>query len=47
MSATFGILFELLFSGAALAFGIWQLIAVRRAIRADARRTRDADPPGS
>ena len=38
MTSTFGILFELLFSGAALAFGVWQLIAVRRAQRADARR---------
>lgn len=38
MSSSFGILFELLFSGAALAFGAWQLISVRRAQREDARR---------
>lgn len=38
MSFSFGILFELLFSGAALAFGVWQLISVRRAQREDARR---------
>ncbi|WP_200340692.1 hypothetical protein [Rhodovibrio sodomensis] len=42
MSSTFGILFELLFSGAALAFGVWQLISVRRAQREDARQDRDA-----
>ncbi len=42
MSSTFGIMFELLFSGAALAFGVWQLISVRRAQREDNRRERDA-----
>jgi hypothetical protein len=40
MSQPFAILFELLFSGAALAFGVWQLISVRRSIRAD----EDAEP---
>jgi hypothetical protein len=49
MSSAFGILFELLFSGAALAFGVWQLVSVRRALREDARREdrggdRDAGP---
>ena len=38
MSSTFGILFELLFSGAALAFGVWQLISVRRAQWEDVQR---------
>jgi hypothetical protein len=52
MSSTFGILFELLFSGAALAFGAWQLISVRRAQkedaqREDARRERDSGASSS
>ena len=47
MSSTFGILFELLFSGAALAFGVWQLISVRRSQRADDRRARDTGPSTS
>lgn len=38
MSSTFGILFERLFSGAELAFGVWQLISVRRAQREDVQR---------
>jgi hypothetical protein len=46
MSSTFGILFELLFSGAALAFGVWQLISVRRAQKEDAQRE-EAQPEDS
>jgi hypothetical protein len=41
MSSTIGIVFELLFSGAALAFGVWQLISVRRAQREDAGNDKD------
>lgn len=46
MGQPFAILFELLFSGAALAFGVWQLISVRRAIRTDERANRaDREEP--
>jgi hypothetical protein len=45
MSSTLGILFELLFSGAALAFGIWQLVSVRRAQREDRASGTDDGPP--
>ena len=49
MTSIQGLLFELLFSGAALAFGVWQLVSVRRAQREDARwedggGDRDAGP---
>ena len=30
--------FELLFAGSALAFGVWQVVSVRREMRRDAER---------
>ncbi|WP_156092756.1 hypothetical protein [Rhodovibrio salinarum] len=48
MTSIYGILFELLFSGAALAFGIWQVISVRRAQREDVDPpAQDEQPPAS
>lgn len=36
---------EILFSGGALGFGVWQLVSVRREMRRDAERAASDDKP--
>ena len=46
MGSPLAIVFELLFSGAAIGVAAWQLISVRREIRADRERAHRPDGAG-